>query len=403
MNVLIKNMELSVVSSMFYNYELINESILKASDFSNIGLGKIFYIMQKLAKEELPIDESFILNSLPKEEQETYKSLILDIMVANPITNIKAYELEIKENAKKVALEKLLNNSKKALEEKASKDILKSISKELELLEDEYKANSLLKIKNLSEIEVISPKFLLENICPLQENEINIFSANGGSGKSYFTLLLMLYLSNFGKKCFCWYSEDEEGITKGRLEKLKKIHLNLKDDNLTIIGKDNQPLRIVERTNRKLEINEKFNLLKKELKDYDVILLDPLIAFYGGDENDNSEARYFMSLLNKWASEDKKTFIVIHHNNKKDKDGASSIRGASAFVDACRMQYSVIEDKSDNRYRIAKIEKTNHFSNNVREYRLQIFDTPIFFEKIKEEQESPKKEINTNSSKYQIL
>lgn len=391
MNNLIKNMEFSVLSSIIFDYTLMEDTILKPNDFSNPNLGKIFYIMQKLYKEGDPIDEDLILNKVPKKEFEMFKDLLLDIMILTPITNIKAHEKEIKENAKKIALQKLLDNSKKLLDEKTSKDILKTISKELELLEDEYKANSLLNIKKLSEIEIINPKFLLENICPLQENEINIFSANGGSGKSYFTLLLMLHLSNLGKKCFCWYSEDEEGITKGRLEKLKKIHRNLKDDNLTIIGKDNQPLRIVERTNRKLEINEKFNLLKKELKDYDVILLDPLIAFYGGDENDNSEARYFMSLLNKWASEDKKTFIVIHHNNKKDKDGASSIRGASAFVDACRMQYSVIEDKSDNRYRIAKIEKTNHFSNNIREYRLQIFDTPIFFEKIKEEQKPKSK------------
>ena len=388
----IANIEKLVISAIIFDSSLFEETILKSKDFSNLQNQKIFQILETLHKEKLPFDEDFIFKYIPKNEKKDYENVLSDILTATPVSEIKAYELEIKENAKKIALEKLLNNSKKALEEKTSKDILKSISKELELLEDEYKANSLLNIKKLSEIEVINPKFLLDNVCPLQENEINIFSANGGSGKSYFTLLLMLHLSNLGKKCFCWYSEDEEGITKGRLEKLKKIHRNLKDDNLTIIGKDNQPLRIVERTNRKLEINEKFNLLKKELKDYDVILLDPLIAFYGGDENDNSEARYFMSLLNKWASEDKKTFIVIHHNNKKDKDGASSIRGASAFVDACRMQYSVIEDKSDNRYRIAKIEKTNHFSNNVREYRLQIFDTPIFFEKIKEEQESPKKE-----------
>ena len=397
----IANIEKLVISAIIFDSSLFEETILKSKDFSNLQNQKNFQIFETLHKEKLPFDEDFIFKYMPKNEKKDYENVLSDILIATPVSEIKAYELEIKENAKKIALEKLLNNSKKALEEKTSKDILKSISKELELLEDEYKANSLLNIKKLSEIEIISPKFLLENVCPLQENEINIFSANGGSGKSYFTLLLMLHLSNLGKKCFCWYSEDEEGITKGRLEKLKKIHLNLKDDNLTIIGKNNQPLRIVEKNNRKLEINEKFNLLKKELKDYDVILLDPLIAFYGGDENDNSEARYFMSLLNKWASEDKKTFIVIHHNNKKDKEGASSIRGASAFVDACRMQYSINEDKENTKYRIAKIEKTNHFSNNVREYRLQIFDIPIVYENKKEE--SPKKEINTKEQKKQII
>ena len=197
------NIEKLVISAILFDSSLFEETILKSKDFSNLQNQKIFQILETLHKEKLPFDEDFIFKYIPKNEKKDYENVLSDILIATPVSEIKAYELEIKENAKKIALEKLLNNSKKALEEKTSKDILKSISKELELLEDEYKANSLLNIKKLSEIEVINPKFLLDNVCPLQENEINIFSANGGSGKSYFTLLLMLHLSNLGKKCFC--------------------------------------------------------------------------------------------------------------------------------------------------------------------------------------------------------
>lgn len=61
--------------------------------------------------------------------------------------------------------------------------MLKTISKEIEALEDDYKTNSILKLKEIKDIEVELPKFLLDNTLPIQENEINIFSANGGSEK----------------------------------------------------------------------------------------------------------------------------------------------------------------------------------------------------------------------------
>lgn len=393
MNNLIKNMEFSVLSSIIFDYTLMEDTILKPNDFSNPNLGKIFYIMQKLYKEGDPIDEDLILNKVPKKEFEMFKDLLLDIMILTPITNIKAHEKEIKENAKKIALQKLLDNSKKLLDEKTSKDILKTISKEIEALEDDYKTNSILNIKDLKDIEIENPKFLLEKILPIQENEINIFSANGGSGKSYLIAYLLLELARIGKKSFAWFSEDSLGVSKNRLTKLVNLHTDFEINNITIVGKENQPLQFVERTNKKLDVNDKFEKLKKELKEYDIIVLDPLIAFYGGDENNNSEARYFMALLNKWCEDDKKTIILVHHNNKVDKEGNSSSRGASAFIDACRMQYSIHSNKDDDRYRIAKIEKTNHFSGN-KEYKIKLFDIPIVYEIKKEE--SPKKEITKN-------
>lgn len=375
----ITNIEKLVISAILFDSSLFEETILKSKDFSNLQNQKIFQILETLYKEKLPFDEDFIFKYIPKNEKKDYENVLSDILIATPVSEIKAHEKEIKENAKKIALEKLLNNSKKALDEKTSKDILKSISKEIEALEDDYKTNSILNIKDLKDIEIENPKFLLETILPIQEGEINIFSANGGSGKSYLIAYLLLELAKIGKKSFAWFSEDSLGVSKNRLVKLVNLHPQLEINNITIVGKDNQPLQFVERTNKKLEVNDKFEKLKKELKEYDIIVLDPLIAFYGGDENNNSEARYFMALLNKWCEDDKKTIILIHHNNKVDKEGNSSSRGASAFIDACRMQYSIHSNKDDDRYRIAKIEKTNHFSGN-KEFKIKLFDTKIVFE-----------------------
>lgn len=385
-----KSLEFSVISAMFFDPALIEESILKPVDFEMPILAKIYQLMQKFSKDGLPIDEDFILKKVPNDKLEEYQNALIEILATTPISNIRAYEKEIKENAKKRALQTLLNNSKKLLEEKTSKDILKTISKEIEALEDDYKTNSILNIKDLKDIEIENPKFLLETILPIQEGEINIFSANGGSGKSYLIAYLLLELAKIGKKSFAWFSEDSLGVSKNRLTKLVNLHTDFEINNITIVGKENQPLQFVEKTNKKLDVNDKFEKLKKELKEYDIIVLDPLIAFYGGDENNNSEARYFMALLNKWCEDDKKTIILIHHNNKVDKEGNSSSRGASAFIDACRMQYSIHSNKDDDRYRIAKIEKTNHFSGN-KEFKIKLFDTKIVFENLKEEQKPKSK------------
>lgn len=387
MNEIDKSIEFSVVSAMFFEPSLIEETILKPLDFGVPAIGKIFQLMQKFSKDGLPIDEDFILKKIPNDKIEEYQNILIQILATNPISNPRAYEIEIKENAKKRALEKLITGSKKLLGEKSSKEVLKTISKEIELLEDEYKTNSIFKIKSIHDIKATKPSFLIPDICPIQENEINILSANGGSGKSFFCGFLSLNIIKTGKKCFSWFSEDDEGITKSRLHDIINIHKNLEiTDNLTICGRETMPFHFVEKTSKRIEINDMFYQMKKELRSYDVIILDPLIAFFGGDENNNAEARYFMSLLNSWCATDKKTIIMIHHNNKVDKDGNSTSRGASAFTDACRMQYNLkykfldTEKKEiDKTKRIAELVKTNHWYG-IKEFEIKLFNTPIFYE-----------------------
>ena len=108
------------------------------------------------------------------------------------------------------------------------------------------------------------------------------------------------------------------------------------------------------------QINSIFYKLKNTLKDFELIIIDPLIAFYGGDENNNSQAREFMNLLTEWADKEDKAILVIHHNNKSVEGG---IRGASAFVDAVRLHYELLspdkENPLPNGYRTIKIQKDN--------------------------------------------
>jgi replicative DNA helicase len=117
--------------------------------------------------------------------------------------------------------------------------------------------------------------------------------------------------------------------------------------------------------------------MKQQLKDFSLIVLDPLIAFYGADENSNADARYFMSLLNKWCVDENKTIILIHHHSKASGTNKSSARGASAFIDACRMHYVIEKVENDTRSRKVVIDKTNHFSNEKHDYIIKLFDTKV--------------------------
>lgn len=370
--------ERAVLSTIFFNQnidELID--ILEPSDFYLPTHQKVYETMLMLHKEDLPIDEEFV-RSRGKIEEGT----LIEILSANAISNPLAYAKELKEAAKKRKLDALLNNLKaKAINEEISSDeLLNSIKSTIQNFENNQKSDDLLNIKDFNLIEETEPTFFLQNILPLQEHEINIISAKGGSGKSYASAYLMLELANkHNLKCFGWFSEDGAGITKKRINSLSKLH-ELQIKNITIAGKENRAFQFVSTTNRKLEIDSKFYLFKKQLKIYDVILLDPLIAFFGGDENSNADARYFMNLLNEWCEQENKTIILIHHHSKGE---GGTARGAGAFIDACRIHYTIdykYTDKEkkniDNSCRIAKIEKTNHFSGK-KEYDLRLFKREV--------------------------
>ncbi len=367
--------EQSILSTVIFNQNIEDIiDIISVDDFYLPAHKAVFETMLALHKEDLPIEEEFI-RSRGKIDDE----VLIGILSANAISNVVAYAKELKESAQKRELHKILKilSVKGGDEGLNSETLLNEVKTTLENFENKQKIEDVLNILPFDSILESTPSFYLENILPIQQKEINIISAKGGSGKSYATAYLMLELAHkHNLKCFGWFSEDNVGVTKKRVNTLSKLH-NLQTFNITILGKENRALQFVTNDNRKLEVNNLFIRLKKQLKNYDVIVLDPLIAFFGGDENSNADARYFMNLLNEWCEQDNKTIILIHHHSKGE---GGTARGAGAFIDACRIHYTLDykyldKDKKeiDTRMRILRIEKTNHFSGK-KEYELKLFD-----------------------------
>ena len=361
----IVNIEASLLSTIILDNELYENVSLKKEHFLLPFHKKVFSVLQELYRESKPLTEDFIL----KKMGHTFQDQLIDILSSYCIGNVESYVNEIKESFQKrntdqnlrLLLSNINDSSILSIEEK-----LKSLIVELE---NNTISNALFQIESTKNIKPSKPLFFLENILPIQQYEVNMFSASGGSGKSYLGLYILSLLEKYhGLKTLGYFSEDDKAITKYRLEKLRKIHGKLVD--IDIVGKESRPQSFLQKDkNRNLIASEFFLKFKKQLKSYDLILVDPLIAFIFEDENSNTEARAFMNLLNEWCIKDKKTLILIHHHNKGEN---GSVRGASAFIDAVRLHYVIKTKKNNDTDRFIQLEKINH-AQKKQEYKVQLF------------------------------
>ena len=102
-----------------------------------------------------------------------------------------------------------------------------------------------------------------------------------------------------------------------------------------------------------------------------LIIFDPMIRFYGANENDNHTATMFINAINKICQRTGAAVLLVHHSAKHQVGGA---RGASAFIDGARTHLSMMTlaqkkagDKKetishdDKDKVILEMRKSNHF------------------------------------------
>jgi len=222
-------------------------------------------------------------------------------------------------------------------------------------------------VTNANKIQAKEPSFYCKEWLPIPKNTLTMISAPGGTGKSFLSIQLAIRIiaENPNNKVLLWLSEDPLYYTKDRIDKIfNRIipHLQEKKEeilaNIDIIGAEQQTIYFNQLNDKQL----------KELGDelvvsYNVVILDPLIAFYAGEENSNSEARAFMNILNRIAQDRLLSIVLIHHHNKNGEGNRT--RGASAFVDAVRLLYTLNTIKNEETKeihptkRLIRIEKDN--------------------------------------------
>ncbi len=222
--------------------------------------------------------------------------------------------------------------------------------------------------QTLDKIKAIPARFLLESKMPIPKNAVSLLSATGGLGKTRYALICASkHIEDTGEEVALWLTEDYKSQVRYTFDELCKAGLaNEKSMNKMHIILESPP-QLAKRENGIFKADyEAFNIINECFipKEVRFAIFDPLLAFYGGNENDNSEARVFIQTFAEWAKKSETTVLIIHHANK----GGES-RGAGAFSDGVRCRYELsapLDNKGEtdmNLYnsglRILKLKKDN--------------------------------------------
>lgn len=197
-----------------------------------------------------------------------------------------------------------------------------------------------MKIIPLSEIEAKNANFVLTDFLPIPENAVTLLSASGGIGKTRLSLIMAdRYVQTNDRNATLWLTEDFDGQVRHTFNEMIKHKLVSKSSLEKIHLILDSPPQLAKREKGLFKANyEEINKIGEELikANSGFAVFDPLLAFYGGNENDNSEARVFIQSFAEWAKDAHVTTLIIHHANK---DGGS--RGATAFHDGVRARYEI--------------------------------------------------------------
>jgi replicative DNA helicase len=389
--------ERSVLSSIIFEPSIFSSLTLSPSIFFLEAHQNIYRAIQNLNSAEKPIDEEFIRIELNKKNLFDERVMV-EVLTANPISDISAYTIELRKMAKKRDILSAVNKIKSLSEEIDGDELLSHFETTADKLRNDESLD-IFSIKSIHDVEIEDPEFICKDWIPIPKRTITIFSAGGGTGKTMAALqLAMRYIEEeaFEKKVFLWLSEDPAGLSKSRAadiasKVLGKSFMNY-SGRMDISDNATFPVMTFKSSGEGI-VRPEFYQMKSKLKPYDLIIIDPLIGFFAGDENSNSHARQFMQLFTQWAAKENKTIVFIHHSSKGIRvGGESKTRGASAFVDAVRAVYEfekikpTQDDKEqsiDQSLRRVILTKDNYNSNRYFGYQqdIKLFPPhPVFTE-----------------------
>ncbi len=362
--------ERSILSSIIFSPSQFTElsKELTVAHFYLSAHQDIYTAMQNLVAMDKPIDEEFLKSELSRVGRFDEK-IMIEILTANPIANLYPYIQELGKFKDRRTLLGLSTQFKKAAE---TEDPISTAKELIVALEEGMSIDRRLpKPTHHAEIEEKEVEFILREWLPIPKNTVSLLTAPGGSGKTWTVLQIAarFCLESQASKAFLWLSEDPKSLSKSRLNKILSSVLENSSHDLKIDIADDATPHLLNIIGNKVTTDPIWHDMKKVFEPYDLIILDPLIAFFGGDENNNGHARFFMQLFTEFAGKSNKTIIFIHHSTK----GTAGSRGAGAIVDAARLHYEVDRvrnkdkeiDEAKSHMRLIRIAKDNYNASAI--------------------------------------
>lgn len=262
--------------------------------------------------------------------------------------------------------------------------------------------NSIISIKPLPSITDPMPDIVISHGVPFPVGTVGMLIAAGGTGKTMLSMVMAYSFMHIRPwyKVAMWLTEDPLGGIRERGVAIKSW---LKSRGVNVYGDPDiitsDPVKFTKGSNGRARLSEEFHKVRKELLKYDVVVIDPLTSFNGGDENNNDDAREFMDALNAWARRENKVILMIHHVSKDTNNGVKG-RGASGFTDAARYVIELSYDKNMKCHMLA-IQKENYgltkYWASKGEFKtIQVIPPAEFFPERKPEPEPELIRISTN-------
>ncbi len=293
--------ERSILSTVVFEPEAFTNisSKLSAKDFYLPSHQNIFTVMQQLTKQDQPIDEEFIKKELMKINKFD-EQVMLEILSANPISNIDAYLEEVKNRSLK--RETLLMSSELrglALDDNSTNEnIIDLIASHVD---SQSKSIASLLPSNLSELldQLSDPKLLsvpkdlrpIDGVKFFYRGGMHVIHGLSKAGKTYFALET---LNNAKDMQVIWLDGD-----------LNDIELSKKFSNIKHLAPLNPDTYLDKFLNVAIDYSNV------------IFIIDSLKDFKNGQELDTNNGMDTIIKRLKQLTKLGATVIVVHHSTKK--------------------------------------------------------------------------------------
>ena len=239
-----------------------------------------------------------------------------------------------------------------------------------------HKSENILKddtIRSIDYSRAQKPKAVCYGLLPV--GSVSLLAAPAGTGKTYTAIALAFsFIAETKGKVLLWLSEDLDAVDYRIKQMIENTSWKSKEElilsNLRYVYDEAQPLLI--KTYGATMIDPHMaSRLENYMQQFDFLILDPLLSFFGSNENDNSSARLFLNALSKLVRGTEKSILLIHHTGKNKDDSENNdpykileglkdrIRGASAFVDGVRTALYLKKNRDDKNLREIIVVKSN--------------------------------------------